>query len=450
VVFRVDKKFVTAFKLVPISERVALSLLERQLVSIENDQVLLPIFQYDVEAQGIVEKSKNDLGEDTRTLQLKETDPDKATHIRMSTLVQKRRDVGVPESNIDEVKQVFVKNEILGRVFSRDELSQKLKIQISDDGLFLADIKGQVMGLFKIVRLADLSAQLQELITSGRGNDDAQRCTEQVLDQIPAALHEGCVQLLSYQIEGITFLKARRQLADRSGILSNTIEFVDEVASNDASFVRIARDPVVRQTDRLGQVTRLDPRNTLDVDSLRSKEFSFRRTLKDSPNTFGYTFAGSSGRLELVKFAFEDAAVRIVRADPLLTSTGGSSLDRETVMVLPAKYYKVQTTDERGQELTEPRLVAALASDQGIIASIDWTANQIPAISSPLDFFGVEQCFSMAAERQVSEVDHRLKTTGLLNFTLRSTYVANRGSFDCAGLNEADYFDDVQRTFTFE
>ena len=452
--FDLSMKNVTAFKVVDGSMD-GLPQLEQQIAVRKTDtQWWVPILQVDIETQGVVEQTKNDLGEKTRTLQLKETDADKATHIKMSTLASKRKIVGVQEADREEAKQIFLKDQINGTLLSKEDLLDKLKINVAESGLYKLNLEGQKLSLFRIQKLSEITQDLRDRIAesdkSGKQSNEIARCGEDILSKIAEPLRKDCVAVLWIETDQITYVNAQQKQIDREGSLSESVEFVNAVQPADAVFVRIAKDPSVRLVTRDDQLLRQDPRTTLNLDEVRDQEFFMRRTMKDSPSTFSFTFAGASGSLELVRFVPEDGRIRIVRADTLLGKDGATAVDKETLMAIPARYYRLVNFDEKGNPLAQPRAVTAHFSEEGALAQVDWTQNSIPTISSPLDFYEVEQCFSTMSDRQVSEVDQRLHKDGMLNFTLTSTYAGNRGSFDCAGISAAGYFDQVQKTFTFQ
>jgi len=453
--FDVGVKKLTAFKVLSQNQLNEMPIMEQQIAVKKQSQFWIPIFEFSIDSQGVVEATKNDLGENTRTLKLTETNSDKATHIQLSTLVSRRLVVGVQESERESAKEIFLKSQIDGAIFTKEDLLKKLQINVSQSGKYLIKIGGEQLNLFRIQKFSDISEDLRQLILEqdkggSLATQDVRRCTAGEKAMLDEATASDCVVVLSYEINAIAFVNAERNQLDREGTLSNSVSFTTVTKPETAQFIRISKDPTIRMVDKDEQVSRLDPRSTLILKEIKNLEFLMRRTMKDSPNTFSYTFAGASGGLEIVKFIPEDKQIRVLRADKLLNTDGSTVIDQETLMLIPARYFKVVNVDDKGNQLSQPRTVSAHWSEEEAIASLDWTANSIPTINSPLDFYGVEQCFSAISERKISEVDHRLSKSGMLNFTLTSTYAGNRGSFDCAGIEEAGYFDTVQKTFTFE
>ncbi len=452
VVFQITRKYLTAHIVIGQSEAQQLPKVIQQIVTKRDSDVLMPLFQYPVLATGRVERTKNDLGEETRNLTLKETNLAEATHIKLTTLMSNRMNVGIPEASKDFAKEIMLVSKIDKAIFSRQELDKKLGIKVADGALFQTKLSGNTLSLFEITTADKLSKEQLETA-------DLQRCdaeTTEKLNQrrqsegLAVMAGNDCILVLRYETDQVSKVKAVRHAEDREGNLSATIDFKLALENETTDLIRIPHAPAIREYFKPDQIiSQLDPRNTLVVDQLRGSKFFMRRTMGDSPNTFSFTFAGAAGRLELVNFVFEEKQVRVVRSNPLLKTDGQSNVDNETLMILPARYFKMVHVDAKGNTLPTPRMVPAENNDAGAIASVDWTANSIPTISSPLDFYELEQCFSSLSERKVSDVDQRLQKDGILNFTLGSTYSGNRGSFDCAGISEAGYFDTVQKTFSF-
>lgn len=456
--FKIDRKFITAYKVIPELLVDELGIVERQLALVEKNkdkenEFWVPLFQYEIQSQGLVERVKNDLGEDTNILRIKETEPERATHVKFSTLATSRVMVSVPATAEESGEKIFLRSTLDGRLLNKKELDEKLAISVSLEARYVTRMKGEKLSLFEVTKLTLLNTDMQEIIRGqDRGNllrGDVARCPADVLEQLESADRGDCVVVLRYEIPAKTVVAKRRKF-DVEGTLSPEINFENSIpVTQGESLIRIIEraEPVEINTGE--QVAKLNPTRTLVVGELKGQDFLFRRTLQDSPNAFQYTFAGASGRLEIVRFLFEKERVRIVRADPLLNGGGTTDVDSETLMSLPANYVRLVSVDAQGNRLETPRIVAALPDEPGALAYVDWTKNSIPTVASPLEYYGVEQCFNGALEREVAGVDQRLGPEGVLNFSLVSTYAASL-AVDCAGIMGEDYFDNVQKTFTFK
>ncbi len=452
--FRIDRKYVTAYKVISKDSLCEVSVIEQELALKEKTQILVPIFQSEILEQGIVEAVKNDLGEDTNVLRIKPTEPDLATHIKFSTLATARIPVGfAPDDSLEE-KQILLKSRINGIVLTKQEILDKVNVQLSDEGRYLLKFGGEKLSFLKILKLRDLNQDLKAQIRAQDNGaalrSDLFRCSQDILAQLPDDARSDCIAALSYDVPA-TSVVAKRHQVDATGTLGASLYFENTIPVTGDGLIRIVYRTQPREVNLGGQIVALDPTKTLVVDELKNAEFFFRRTLQDSPNGFQYTFAGSSGPLDLVKFVFEKNQVRVARVDALLMGDGANEVDQETIMSLPATYIILKNTDEAGNLLASPRTVPASFDDKGAIAIVDWTENTIPTVDSPLEYYSLEQCFDGAREKQVSDLDSRLapEKGGMLSFSLQTTYAASR-STDCAGLMDESYFDVTQKSFTFK
>ncbi len=441
--FKVDRHFVTAYRLVDSIEELSVQeqdLLERG----EKGEQLLPVFQYRVQAYGKVVRSKNDLGEETSTLRLKQTEWKQATHVQVSTLPEDR--IPVAPASREQAERIFVRSEIDGEVFSKSELESELEIRVARGERFRALIDGSEILLQELVSLDDLSvtpSQREQIEAQDRGSPPSSglsRCSPDLSKRISL---KDCVQISRYRVP-LTHVEARRRILDSDGTLSAEIEF-RPVSKGAGRLIQIDRDPLVAEVGR----SSLDARRSIKVADAAKWEFLFRRTMEDSPNSFDYTFAGSAGPLEIVRMVFEKDKLRLVRADALLPVKGGNRVDLSDLMSLPVKYVREEIRDERGNLLATPRVVSADHTHPDAVAYVSWEGNSVPPVSSPLNYYELGQCFAGMTDMTVSGVDNRMATDGIVSLSLNATYVNNPG-VDCAGVLRAGYFDQVQTSFTFQ
>jgi hypothetical protein len=448
--FALDRQFLTAFRVVDASEE--LSVEDRQLAlsvpkALGAPELWVPIFQYRVREYGKVVRSRNELGEETSTLRLKATEWAQASHVRISNLPEDRIPVSAP--SLEAADRIFVRERLEGAVLTRQELASELQVQVDRGSLFQLAVDGSELVLSELVALSDSSiteSQRQLVLAQDRGaprSHAISRCGEAIDSRLPGALPD-CVRVIRYRVP-VAHVEARRKAADLDGTLSAEIEYRSVSKTDSSRLLEITRNPLLSE---VGAVS-ADPRRALKVSELKGTEFLFRRTLEDSPNSFEYTFAGSSGPLEIVRFIFEKGRVRIVRADALVPTSGGNRVDLADLMSMPARYVREVSTDANGNRLAHPRLLDADHTHPDAVAQVEWEGNSVPPVSSALNYYELGQCFVGPTDVAVAEVDHRLdRPEGVLNFSIELTY-ANHPSVDCAGVYEAGYFDQVQPSFTF-
>lgn len=445
--FRLDRQFLTSYRVVGSADE--LSIQDLQLATkVSESEYWAPLFQYRIQAYGQVVRAKNDLGEDTSTLRLRPSEWKDATHIQVSTLPEDR--LAVATSSPDDAERVFVRAKLDGSVFSREELASELDIRVDRAGQFETVIDGGEMVLQELVSLeseAVTPAQRELVAAQDRGapvSAEISRCSKAAESRLQG-LVSNCVRVARYRVP-LTHVEARRRQVDADGTLSAEVEFRPVARTHESRLVQIAKDPLVAEMG----VSSLDPRRSLKVAELKNQEFLFRRTMEDSPNSFDYTFAGSSGPLELVRILFEKDRVRLVRADAMIKTGGNNRIDLADLMSLPVQYVREVSADAQGNLLARPRVIPADHTHPDAVAYVSWEGNSVPPISSPLNYYELGQCFVGPTDVTVSEVDHRLsQAAGVLSFSLNMTYANNPGA-DCAGVFQAGYFDRVQASFTFK
>ncbi|MGK5088180.1 zinc-dependent metalloprotease, partial [Bdellovibrionota bacterium FG-2] len=82
----------------------------------------------------------------------------------------------------------------------------------------------------------------------------------------------------------------------------------------------------------------------------------------------------------------------------------------------------------------------------GAVAYVDFSVNEVPNVSSPLEYYGLEQCFRGFTERLAIEIDQRHKNNLFsLGFTQKTTYASSLEA-GCSDL----YSSTGQANFTFQ
>ncbi|MBU6375393.1 MAG: zinc-dependent metalloprotease [Bdellovibrionales bacterium] len=446
--FKLDRQILTAYRVVDdLSE---LSIQERELVEKSSAaKNILPLFQYRVQGYGRVVRAVNDLGEETSTLRMKPTEWKEATHVQISTLPEDR--ILVAPANQDQAERVFVRERLDGQIFSRSELESELDIRVAREGWFRAVIDGSELLLQEVLSINDqslTSAQRDLIAAQDRGGPvsaEVSRCGSEVSKLLAseASLSEkDCVRISRYRVS-ISHVEAKRRSMDAEGTLSAEVEF--RQVAKASRLVQIPKDPLVAEVG----TSSLDSRRSIRVADASKWEFFFRRTIEDSPNSFDYTFAGSSGPLELVRMIFEKDRLRIVRADAMIPTKGNTRVDLDDLMSLPVQYFREEKTDAQGNALASPRVIPSDSGHPDAVAYVSWEGNSVPPVSSALNYYELGQCFAGATDTTVSAVDNRMSSDGIVSFSVNTTYMNNPGT-DCGGVMSAGYFDQVQASFTFQ
>ncbi len=427
--FEIDKENLTGLLVVEDASR--LSLQEQQLTKVsDSGETLLPVFQTKVKGYGILERTKTDAGLETAALKLRPTTFEVATHITVSMLKSDRVRVGLAAAAKDVAETVFVRSKIENAIFTKNELEKKLNISVagSSDTVFYTTMETDTMKLFKVTSSDDshLNAdQLAVVASQDQGKDKSKsimRCSADVLAKAIAAGiktdAKSCVILIQATVP-IAFVKAARKAGEVDGVFGSEVSYEAATVSEAPVLVRIAKAPPVTEFESNPRL----PERILSINAVKGREFFMRRTLKDTPNAFEYTFAGSAGGLEIVRFEFEKSSVKVVRADARLPVLGANDNDRETLLSFPASYYLPVKVDATGAPIDYVRYLDATESTPGAVAYVNFSVNEVPNVSSPLEYYGIEQCFRGVTDRRAVEIEQRTENNLFnLGFTQRTTY----------------------------
>lgn len=449
IVFGVDSKYVTAYKMT--SDVNSLTVLEQSLavspaevkLSIElqkakntNDKkavfekmavaqksrtlslrnrsavnVMVPLFKYDIARKGILERVKNSLREETSTLNLRETEFSQATHISIDTTSDGRKDVGSVDQK-KELDQLFTTESLDGKVFKASELQERFKFNmkfVADDAQVLAKLDSDDMKIYEMTTMGQLSEDEQRLVKSGNTNGELISCGTNNGDKT-------CIMRLVAKVP-VTYKNARLNLADSKENTSNSLELEKVTKAKSQGLVEISRDV---RAERARPTGIIDPLNTIRVSDLKG-EFYFRRTFEDASNMLLVAKSGTSGDMSIVKFEMEKDRLVVRNEKALIDYIGQGARDREELMSVPVKYFKLEKVDADGVALQVPKLIDAKKEDAEYI-EIDWTRNTIPVANSPLAYFAAGQCWAAQAAQSVTDMDMRLANDGVLNFSLAGSY----------------------------
>ncbi len=415
------------------------------LTGLTTQDKLLPLSQVAVSSAGRLKPKKNDVGEDTPQLEIEPTLFAGVTHIVMGQLDTRSRMI---LSDEQIAKEVFLENSIVGKVISYATLKAQTGIKLrleSEKELLLTERRGNTLNLFRLLTKSTLTPDELSVLNAGT-SDVIRSCSAQAAASAGIEVSQ-CVTVLSFSIP-VDIVGVERT-KDSEGFETGNVDIrVLTVTQGSQGLILIPENVEVVEVrpDQILQV--VDERKVLRPQMLKGKEFNFRRTLQDSPNGFDYAFTGLAGELELVKFEFTENSVKVVRSEPLLITSGSTSVDKEILMEIPAEYVIVTRKGPDGQDLPFERVLKSNYQNPEAIALVDWSTNKIPNVSSPLNYYGLENCFG-SRNQVVSDVDSRLKDDGLLNLSVTSTY-ASSSVIDCAGIEMADYFDRLQTIFSFK
>jgi len=452
--FSVDKQFVTAYKVV--TDPSELTILEKQLSQVKEEVViqkqlqktkdikaskallaslkqarankskvlsqksaviLVPLFKFKIQSYGTLQRAKNDLKEETSTLQLKPSEWTEATHIQISTNSVDRMPVGLDPASKGEMDRTFVMDRINNKIMTAGTLASEYQISLNlnKDARVLTLLDVDALHVYEINSLKKLNltdSQLRQL-KAGTNKGSIRKCPPDIIAALPADAQKECILVLRYDVP-VNYVSPELPIVDNDGNQAASVQFKPVRSSDNIGLVQIGQNV---EPKKIVSNNELDPKTTIRIADIKGKEFFFKRTIEEASLSAGDTglTPGMAGVLTIVRFEFEEKRVVLRKVDKIVKlKDGAAPIDNEEVMSLPVVYKKLDTKDASGAALSVPRLTNADRTDAQYI-EIDWTGNTIPQEYSPYSSF-YEGCVLGTADTEVADVDMRL-TKGVLNFS---------------------------------
>jgi hypothetical protein len=390
--------------------------------------ILVPLFQYEVVSKGLLERTKNELKETTSTLGLTETEFSKATHIKIKTKSEDRKDITSPEQK-KELDQIFKTESIDNKITKASDLEKQLNINmkfVAGDSSVFTRLDAGDLKVFELTTLTKLSEDEQRLVKTNSSNGEIIKCSELTSVQSLPTKDKNCIFRLVAKIP-VSYKKLSLNLIDSKNNSSNTLEFKNVTKSDSRGLVEIVQQVSAERARPTGI---MDPMRTLKVSDIKG-EFYFRRTFENGSNMMVIGKAGTSGDMSIIKFELENDRIVVRNQKALIQYVGQGPRDKEELMSIPVKYFTLESSDATGATLQVPRLIEASKDDAQYI-EIDWTRNTIPISNSPLAFFDAGECWMAETSQKVSDMDMRLAQDGVLNFSLSGSYTVKP---ECANQN---------------
>lgn len=415
ITFTVNEKALIAYKTIEASDEKELSTLESLIAIRKNNKILVPLYSVPVEEHGIIVNVKNENKEKTSNLTLEARDWNNSTHIKISNSLKSRKLVITPETTKELYRVSDLNNSILTGTQIRKELGVDADEAIfNDTNKFLLKLDSTGLSIYKITSKKNLS----ELTVIG--NSETLACTADVLAQVDASLKDDCIMILSHKVN-VAYVKPEMnevESASGNNILDGSVNLDKKTNFNPNTIVKIEENSYIEE---IAISNILNPKKTLKIKDLLSKEFLFRRTVEDGSNSSNFLPTGFSGDTEIVKFALEENRLVVKKVTSLIQARENNSLDKEELMSIPARFFILQEKDASGQRLAVPRLQAA-EYDVADYVYLDWTNNTLPIVKSPLEFFGAAgSCIGNVANEVVSSMDNKLDK-GSINFTVSRSF----------------------------
>lgn len=379
---------------------------------------LVPVFTYPIAAFGAVEQVKNDNGDLTANKRLKATEWTIATHVQIVDNSVNRQPIGKTPGNTD-MDHVFLTSSIDKKVMTGAELKKfGVAVNVDDAAKVYVVVNGESLAIYKFVSRKDLTEAQLANIKAGRKDQTTLAC--------PAGSDADCALDLTYKYKISIVVPERKEVTEDGGLAADVN--LRSVRSQDGiGLIKIADDQIP-ETIKTSDLVR-DARNYFKLSDIQGKEFYYRRSFEAAAATSGMT-PGMSGDTMLVRFELRDGALVLKKTTkPVAFKSDKNALDDEEIMSLPAIYVRERKTDDAGSALalTEYEVVN---KERAEFVVVDWRLNTIPNIYSPMVGDLYSSCVAGVNAVQVSGLDQRLASNGVLNFSIDYT-VTTQPSYYC-------------------
>lgn len=324
-------------------------------------------------------------------------------------------------ANIEEdraLSQYYSVADLDGKKTTAKDLSEKFKVGLKflnpTTNLFTL-LDHDSLTIYEVTKLSNLTETQRRLFKNNAALGQIFGCNETVIPKPIRSNDPDCVMVKVARVP-VDYKRVEVVLGNSKDLNSDHLIATNVQKTAEDAKVFISENTAAQQLE----VTQsLDPDSTIKVSDLQG-EFLYRRTFEDASNMFlGRT--GTSGDMSIVKFELEDERLVVRNQESLIKFTGQGAKDREEIMSVPVKYYVLQKENANGVPLITP-ILAETTKEKAEYIKLDWTQNTVPNASSPLAFFDGGDCFIANSSQKVTDMDMRLSTAGLLNFSLSASY----------------------------
>lgn len=374
---------------------------------------LVPVFTYPIAAFGLIEQIKNDNGDLTANKRLKATEWTGATHVQIIDNSVNRQPIGKTPGNTD-MDHVFLASSIDKKVMTGAELKKfGVAVAVADDAKVYVIVNGESLAIYEFTNTKNITDAQRANLKAGRQDQTTLAC--------PAGSDADCALDLKYKYKISIVVPERKEVTEDGG-LSSDVNLRSVRSQDSVGLIKIADDQIP-ETIKSSDLVR-DARNYFKLSDIQGKEFYYRRSFEAAAATSGMT-PGMSGDTMLVRFELRDNALVLKKTvKPVNFKTDKSDLDDEEIMSLPAIFVRERKVDEAGSALalTEYEVVNKERAEYVVI---DWRLNSIPNVYTPMISDLYSSCVASTNAVQVSGLDQRLASNGVLNFSIDYTVTTN-------------------------
>ena len=325
---------------------------------------------------------------------------------------------GMSVEQTRQLKQIYAQDRLDNQLMTSEEFQQRFSVGmrfVEPKAQIFTRLDAEVLHIYEVTKKSELNENQRRLLKNNAGNEEVISCQDPSVASFMNSSDSECVLVLKADVP-IAYKNAKLGETNSSGSTNENIVFEDVSRSNSVGLVEIKENVVARQVDVTGA---LDPNSAIKISDIKG-EFFYRRTFEAASNMFlGRT--GTSGDMAIIRFELEDDRIVVRNQMSLITYTGQGPKDREELMSFPVKYVRMVRTDAQGSQLTVPT-AQQTTKEKAEYAIVDWTRNTIPDSTSPLAFYADGACLQTNSSLNVTDMDMRLNTAGVLNYSLSGSY----------------------------
>jgi hypothetical protein len=313
----------------------------------------IPIFQYPVSSFGILEKSTNSLGEETRTIVYKSKDRTAATHVKINPMFEHRINAGLRETEYDSKQAVFRKQAIDDNIVTLGSLKTLFKNNtaisitpmISNDSipLKLKLVRNKVY----IQRANDINKISKLELAALRSNDKRINKCDKRMATLSGVKLADCVQTPVFSISAA---HVKLKLKTDEGQTLATVDLDTDIHHTKSKFVKInLEEPLIK--DMIGQKINFTDKvlvNKIDQIDMKGKYLYVPMT-QGTPREVRIADPFFQGSEKIVTLKWAKDGLEILELDKE-DRWNDNPLNNYPVLKIPGSHKDyVCTTDENGE-----------------------------------------------------------------------------------------------------
>ncbi len=377
-----------------------------EAIESENEK-FIPLFQYPILAYGILEKSKNDLGEETRTVEFKQKNKDASTHVNISTLISARELSGVQSLTNEEQSHLFNKKQFNNKRWTGKGLKKMFKGPeeylnlLQDEKKYITKIEGSYLYILEETQVDNLGPIEKALYA----NKDPRFITSNEDNKIVYA------PIFSTQVNNVQF-KAKQ---NEQEITAKT-ELV-KVSPTSSTYFQLSSNALLAEIE---WYKTLDLKNETVID-LRTIDFNAEYIYV--PSTLGTPrevtvadpFYQGDEKIVKLKKSKEGIEVYEVEKDSRFSD---NDLNSNPVMTIPGSYVDLTCRRDEDKECTPQLSTVDTTFDKKSLFIANFENTKLLEVNTLNVFTANDSCIFPVNNKLMNH----FIAPGVINFELEKTY----------------------------